>query len=75
MIVGTQVRDKRKTHRRHHKNARKILSCISLTRRSHKLDKTGVPSKMHPRDKVRAHLPASQRKKGLGEYHLEAADP
>jgi len=25
---------------------------------------------MHPRDKVRAHLPASQRKEGLGECHL-----
>ena len=35
----------------------------------------GVPSKMHPRDKVRAHLPASQRKEGLGECHLGSTDP
>ena len=35
----------------------------------------GVPSNMHPRDKTRAHLSASQRKMGLGECHLGPAEP
>ena len=35
----------------------------------------GHASKMHPKDKVRAHLPASQRKEGLGECHLGPAEP
>ena len=34
-----------------------------------------MPSKMHPRDKVRAHLPASQRKEDPGEGHQGSADP
>ena len=51
------------------------MSCISLRRRTHKLDEMGTTSKMHPRDKVRAHLPASQRKEGLGECRLGPADP
>ena len=41
-------------------------TCVSLRRRAPKPNEMGVPSKMHPRDKVRAHLPASQRKEGLG---------
>ena len=30
---------------------------------------------MHPRDKIKTHMSASQMKKGLGECHLGAADP
>ena len=56
-------------------NTQMIQSCISLTRRAHKLEETGVTSKMHTRDKTRAHLPASQRKMGLGERHLGSAEP
>ena len=52
-----------------------IQSCVSLTKRAHKLEETGVPRKMHPRDKTRAHLSASQRKMGLGECHLGPAEP
>ena len=52
-----------------------IQSCVSLTKRAHKLDETGVPSKMHPRDKTWAHLSASQRNMGLGERHVGPAEP
>ena len=48
---------------------------ISLRRRAHKLVEMGVPSKMHPRIKTRAHLSAAQRKAGPGECHLGSADP
>ena len=50
-------------------------SCVSLTRRAHKPDEMGVPSKMHPRIKTRAHLSVVQRKAGPGERHLGSADP
>ena len=50
-------------------------TCVSLRRRTHKLDKMGTTSKMHPRIKTRAHLLADQRKAGLGERHLGSADP
>ena len=33
-------------------------TCISLTRRTHKLDEMGTASKMHPRIKTRAYLSA-----------------
>ena len=56
-------------------NTQMIRSCVSLTKRAHKLEKMGVPSKMHPRDKTRAHLSASQRKMGLGGRHLGPAKP
>ena len=52
-----------------------IHSYISLTRRAHKLEETGRPRHMHPRDKIKTHLSASQTKEGLGECHLGAADP
>ena len=44
---------------KHTSKAQKIVSCISLTKRAHKPNEMGMPSKMHPRDKVRAHLSAS----------------
>ena len=50
-------------------------TCVSLRRRAHKLVEMGVPSKMHPRIKTRAHLSAAQRKAGPGECHLGSADP
>ena len=50
------------------------MSCISLIRRTHKLDEMGTTSKMHPRIKTRAHLPASQRKEDPGECHQGSAD-
>ena len=52
-----------------------IQSCVSLTRRAHKPEETGGPRHMHPRDKIKTHLSASQTKEGLGECHLGAADP
>ena len=52
-----------------------IQSCASLTRRANKPEETGGPRHIHPRDKTKTHMSASQRKKGLGEYHLGAADP
>ena len=60
LIAGMQVGNNMKTHREHRRNTQKIMSCISLTRRAHKPDETSAPSKMHPRDKIRAHLSASQ---------------
>jgi len=50
-------------------------TCVSLRRRAHKPDEMGVPSKMHPRIKTRAHLSVIQRKAGLGERLLGSADP
>ena len=50
-------------------------TCVSLTRRAHKLDEMGTTSKMHPRIKTRAHLSVDQRKAGLGECQLGSADP
>ena len=52
-----------------------IQSCVSLTKRAHKLEETGVPSKMHPMDKTRAHMSASQRKMGLGGRHQGPVEP
>ena len=51
------------------------MSCISLTRRTHKLEEIGMTSKMHPRIKTRVHLSAVQRKAGPGECHFCSADP
>ena len=50
-------------------------SCVSLTRRAHKLDEMGTKSKVYPKIKTRAHLSADQRKAGPGERHLGSADP
>ena len=53
------------------------ISCnyVSPTRRAHKSDEMGMPSKMHPRIKTRAHLSAVQRMAGPGECHLGSANP
>ena len=50
-------------------------TCVSLTRRVHKPDEMGVPSKMHPRINTRAHLSIIQKKTGPRERHLVSADP
>ena len=50
-------------------------TCVSLTRKAHKLDEMGTTRQMHPRIKTRAHLLADQRKAGPGESHLGSADP
>jgi hypothetical protein len=52
-----------------------IQSYATLTKRAHKPYETGAPRHMHPWDKTRTHLTASQRKEGLGECHLGLADP
>ena len=52
-----------------------IQSRASLTRRANKPEETGGPRHMHPRDKIKTHLSASQTKEDLGECHLGAADP
>ena len=54
MIVGTQVGNNMKTHRERRRNAQKIMSCISLTRRAHKPEQTGMPHKMHPAIPIRS---------------------
>ena len=53
------------------------ISCtyVSLRRKPHKPKEMGVPSKMHPRIKTRAHLLVVQRKAGPRERHLGSADP
>ena len=60
LIAGTQVGNNMKTRRERRRNAQKILSYVLLTRRDHKPDETGMPNKMHLRDKTRAHLSASK---------------
>ena len=50
-------------------------TCVSFIRRAHKPDKMGVPSKMYPRIKTRAHLSVVQRKAGPEECHLGSTDP
>ena len=52
-----------------------IQSCASLTRGANKPEETGGPRHMHPRDKIKTHLSASQTEEVLGELHLGAADP
>ena len=61
-IAGTQVGNNIKTRRERRRNTQKILSFVSLTRRVHKPDKTGAPSKMHPVAKIRGHRSASPKK-------------
>ena len=75
LIAGTQVRNKRKTRRRRHKNAQKIVSGITLTKRAHLAEQTGVPHKMHDMVNTWAHLSACQRKEHLGEPHLGSPEP
>ena len=65
LIVGTQVRDKRKTHRRHHKNAQNIISGIIPTKRDHRTEQMGALKKMHLRIFTKAHLSAFKRKVSL----------
>ena len=48
---------------------------IPLTRMAHKSDKTGTPSKMHPKINTSAHLSVIQKKTGQREAHLGLADP
>ena len=50
-------------------------TCVSLTRRAHKLDEMGATRKMHPRIKTRAHLSAVQRMADPGECYLSSVDP
>ena len=50
------------------------MSYVSLTRRAHKPDKTGTPSKMHPRINTRAHLSVGQTKASLRGHHLGSVD-
>ena len=74
-LQALTVEMQRKNTSERRRNAQMIQSCVTLTKRAHKPQETGVPSKVHPRDKVRAHLPASQRKEGLGECRLGLANP
>ena len=48
---------------------------MSLTRRAHKSEETGVPRKMHLRIRLRAHMSASTRKIHPREGHLGSAEP
>ena len=48
---------------------------MPLTRMAHKSDKTGTPSKMHPRINTWAHLSVIKKKIGLREPHLGSAEP
>ena len=74
-FVGTHICKMRKTQVNTEEMYRISCTCISLRRRAHKLVEMGVPSKMHPRIKTRAHLLAVQRKAGPGECYLGSADP
>ena len=74
-FVGAHICKMRKTQVNTEEMHRISCSCVSLTRRAHKLDEMGTTSKMHPRIKTRAHLSADQRKAGPGECHLGSADP
>ena len=74
-FVGTHICKTRKTQVNREEMHRISCTCVSLRRRAHKQDKMGVPSKMHPKIKTRAHLSVAQRKAGLGECHLGSADP
>ena len=74
-FAGTHNYKTRKTQVNREEMHRISCTCVSLTRRAHKLDEMGTTRKMHPRIKTRAHLSADQRKTGLGERHLGSADP
>ena len=74
-FVGTHICKTRKIQVNTEEMYRISCSCVSLTRRAHKLDEMGMTSKMHPRIKTRAHLSADQKKAGPGECHLGSADP
>ena len=69
LIAGTQVENNMKTRRERRRNTQKILSCVSLTRRAHKPEQTGMPCKMHQRIYTRSlrgtHWP-KMSPKGLG---------
>ena len=67
--AGTQVQNKRKTHRRCHENAQKIISGVTLTKRAHLAEQTSAPSKMHDMVNTWAHLSAYQ-----GNEHLGSAE-
>ena len=74
-FAGTHICKTRKTQVNTEEMHKISCTCVSLRRRAHKLDEMGVPSKMHPRIKTRAHLSVVQRKAGPGECHLGSADP
>jgi hypothetical protein len=50
---------KKKIHKRCNRSTQKILSCITLTKRAHKLDQMGAPRHKSPRIIARAHMLAS----------------
>ena len=74
-FAGTHIFKTRKTQVNTEEMHIISCSCVSLTRRAHKLDKMGTTSKMHPRIKIKAHLLAVQRKAGPGDCRLGSADP
>ena len=74
-FAGTHICKMRKTKVNTEEIHRISCTCVSLTRRAHKLDEMGTTRKMHPRIKTRAHLSAVQRMAGPGECHLGSTDP
>ena len=74
-FAGTHICKMKKTQVNTEEMHRISCTCVSFRRRAHKPDEMGVPSKMHPRIKTRAHLSVYQRKAGPGERHLSSADP
>ena len=74
-FAGTHICKMRKAQVNTEEMHRISCTCVSPRRRAHKLVEMGVPSKMHPRIKTRAHLSADQKKAGPGECHLGSADP
>ena len=74
-FTDTHIYKTRKTQVNTEEMHRISCTCASSRRRAHKLVEMGVPSKMHPRIKTRAHLLAVQRKAGPGDCHLGSADP
>ena len=70
LIVGTQFRNMKKTHRRRNRNAHKIPSYITLTKRARLAEQTDIPSPRTHIPKMRTHLPVVQRKEGLSGHHL-----